>query len=50
MDQASLLESIALRAAANQSALVRRLAANKTISSTVREISSTVTGQRNTPQ
>lgn len=45
-----LLESIALRTAANQSALVRRLAANKTISSTVRQVSSTVTGQRNLPQ
>ena len=35
MTQQQLLEAIRLRAAANQSALVRRQIANKTVSSTV---------------
>ena len=50
MNYQPLLESIALRTAANQAALLKRLSANTTISSTVRQISSTVTGQRNPPQ
>jgi len=48
MSKEVLLESIALRTAANQAALLKRLSANKTVSTTVRQVSSTVTEQRNT--